>query len=50
VIDEAAADLFLRELGDRTVVECLPAERRELLVVDPQRDRAGDRRGHGADA
>lgn len=34
VIDEAAADLFLRELADRTVAECLPAERRELPVVD----------------
>jgi CBS domain-containing protein len=34
VIDEAAADLFLRELRDRTVAECLPAERRELPVVD----------------
>jgi len=35
VIDEAAADVFLRELGDRTVAECLPRERRELPVVDP---------------
>lgn len=35
VIDEAAADLFLRELGDRTVAECLPREYRELPVVDP---------------
>jgi CBS domain-containing protein len=35
VVDEAAADLFLRELGERTVAECLPAERRELPVVDP---------------
>jgi CBS domain-containing protein len=34
VIDEEAADLFLRELRDRTVAECLPAERRELPVVD----------------
>ena len=35
VIDEAAADVFLRELGDRTVAEVLPRERRELPVVDP---------------
>jgi CBS domain-containing protein len=35
VIDEAAADLFLRELGARTVAEVLPEERRELPVVDP---------------
>jgi CBS domain-containing protein len=35
VVDEAAADVFLRELGDRTVAECLPAERRELPVVGP---------------
>jgi CBS domain-containing protein len=35
VIDEAAADLFLRELGERTVAECLPERRRELPVVDP---------------
>jgi CBS domain-containing protein len=34
VVDEAAADLFLRGLRDRTVAECLPAERRELPVVD----------------
>lgn len=35
VIDEAAADVFLRELGDRTVAETLPREhRRELPVVD----------------
>lgn len=34
VIDEAAADLFLRELGDRTVADTLPKERRELPVVD----------------
>jgi CBS domain-containing protein len=36
VIDEAAADVFLRGLGDRTVEQCLPRERRELPVVDPQ--------------
>jgi CBS domain-containing protein len=35
VVDEAAADVFLRELGDRTVAQCLPAERRELPVVGP---------------
>lgn len=35
VVDEAAADVFLRELGDRTVAQCLPEERRELPVVDP---------------
>ena len=35
VIDEAAADLFLRELGDRTVEQCLPERQRELPVVDP---------------
>jgi CBS domain-containing protein len=35
VIDEAAADVFLRELGERTVAELLPRERRELPVVDP---------------
>jgi len=35
VIDEAAADVFLRELGNRTVAESLPRERRELPVVDP---------------
>jgi CBS domain-containing protein len=35
VVDEAAADVFLRELGDQTVAQCLPDERRELPVVDP---------------
>ncbi|MDQ3760777.1 MAG: CBS domain-containing protein [Actinomycetota bacterium] len=35
VIDEAAADVFLRGLGERTVAESLPAEHRELPVVDP---------------
>lgn len=35
VIDEAAADVFLRELGDRTVADTLPREhKRELPVVD----------------
>jgi CBS domain-containing protein len=36
VIDEAAADVFVRGLGGRTVEQCLPRERRELPVVDPQ--------------
>jgi len=35
VIDEPAADVFLRGLGDRTVAQALPPERRELPVVDP---------------
>jgi CBS domain-containing protein len=35
VVDEAAADVFLRGVGDRTVAECLPREPRELPVVDP---------------
>jgi CBS domain len=35
VVDEAAADVFLRGLGNRTVAETLPKERRELPVVDP---------------
>jgi len=35
VIDEAAADVFMRGVGDRTVAELLPRERRELPVVDP---------------
>jgi CBS domain-containing protein len=35
VVDEATADLFLRELGDRRVAELLPHERRELPVVNP---------------
>ncbi|WP_433221424.1 CBS domain-containing protein [Dactylosporangium sp. CS-047395] len=33
VVDEPAADLLLRELGDRTVAQALPAEKRELAVV-----------------
>jgi CBS domain-containing protein len=36
VIDEAAADLVLRELGDRTVAQCLPTPLRELPVVGPE--------------
>jgi CBS domain-containing protein len=35
VIDEATADLFLRGLGERTVAELLPRERRDLPVVRP---------------
>ena len=35
VIDEAAADVFLRGVADRTVAELLPRERKELPVVDP---------------
>lgn len=35
VIDEAAADLFIRNVGDRTVAQLLPREHRELPVVDP---------------
>ncbi|WP_433202302.1 CBS domain-containing protein [Dactylosporangium sp. CS-047395] len=34
VVDESAADLLLRELGDRTVAQALPSEKRELAVVD----------------
>lgn len=35
VIDEAAADVFLRGIGDRTVADTLPKEhKRELPVVD----------------
>lgn len=34
VIDEAAADLFVRNVGDRTVAELLPHEHRELPIVD----------------
>lgn len=34
VIDESAADLFLRGLGDRTVAECLAERSKELPVVD----------------
>jgi CBS domain-containing protein len=35
VIDEAAADVFLRGVGNRTVAELLPRDWRELPVVDP---------------
>jgi CBS domain-containing protein len=33
VIEEAAADVFIEGLGDRTVAQCLPREQRELAVV-----------------
>jgi CBS domain-containing protein len=36
VVDEAAADVFLRGLGERTVAECLTHEPRELPVVEPR--------------
>jgi CBS-domain-containing membrane protein len=35
VVDEAAADVFLRGLDGRTVADCLPREWQELPVVDP---------------
>jgi CBS domain-containing protein len=35
VVDEEHADRFLADLADRTVAECLPAERRELPIVGP---------------
>lgn len=35
VIDEAAADLFLRQLGDRTVAQALPHKTPDLAVVAP---------------
>jgi CBS domain-containing protein len=35
VIDEAAADLFIRNVGERSVAELLPREHRELPVVAP---------------
>ena len=34
VVDEAAADVFLDELGTRSVAEVLPEQPRELPVVD----------------
>jgi hypothetical protein len=34
VVDEAAADLFVRELDGRTVQECLPHEPKEPPVVN----------------
>jgi hypothetical protein len=35
VIDEAAADIFIRGLGKRAVEQCLPTPRRELPAVAP---------------
>ncbi|NUT35032.1 MAG: CBS domain-containing protein [Hamadaea sp.] len=35
MIDEDAADVFIRELGDRTVRELLPPQPHELPVVGP---------------
>ncbi|MDQ4094500.1 MAG: CBS domain-containing protein [Actinomycetota bacterium] len=35
VVDEATADVFLRQLGDRTVAQTLPTEGQELAVVGP---------------
>jgi len=35
VIDEAAADVFLRQLGDRTVAQALPQHSPDLAVVGP---------------
>jgi predicted transcriptional regulator len=34
VVDERAADIFVRQLGDRTVAQVLPGQRPELPVVD----------------
>src|SRR5688572_14198046 len=34
LVDEAAADVFIRELGERTVRELLPPQPHELPVVD----------------
>lgn len=36
VVDEASADVFLRELGDRTVEQCLAEKPHELAVVSPE--------------
>ena len=36
LVDEAAADVFIRELGDRTERELLPPQPHELPVVSPQ--------------
>lgn len=35
VVDEAAADVFLTGLGDRTVRDCLTPQPHELPVVEP---------------
>ena len=34
VVDEAAADIFIHQLGNRTVAEVLPERLRDLPVVD----------------
>ena len=34
VVDEQAADIFVHQLGDRTVAQALPGQRPELPVVD----------------
>jgi CBS domain-containing protein len=36
VVDEAAADVFTDHLGDKTVAQVLPDERREVPVVDDE--------------
>jgi CBS domain-containing protein len=36
VVDEPEADRFVEALGGRTVADCLPDERRELPIVDPE--------------
>ncbi|WP_164842736.1 CBS domain-containing protein [Actinoplanes solisilvae] len=36
VIDEAAADVILKGIGDRTVADLLPRDRRELPAVSPR--------------
>ncbi|HEY0699809.1 MAG TPA: CBS domain-containing protein [Micromonospora sp.] len=36
VVDEAAADLFLRGVESRSVADCLSEGRRDLPVVEPQ--------------
>ncbi|GIF95876.1 CBS domain-containing protein [Catellatospora citrea] len=36
LVDEAAADVFIRELGARTVRELLPPQPHELPVVPPE--------------
>lgn len=36
VIDEAAADVILNGIGDRTVAELLPREHKELPAVSPK--------------
>jgi CBS domain-containing protein len=35
VIDEEHADTFLHELADRTVEQCLPAQKHELAIISP---------------